>query len=130
MVPVVGHSQGMKDWKPPARIRPGEIELKLKALLSVLFLVTAFAPRVHAADPSNVTRATLRQAAGDTEAYQAPIALANGGIRDLFQLTGSDGVLDIPIIMGVPLIAAIAIVIGNLLADLVTPLIDPRIRLR
>jgi hypothetical protein len=27
------------------------------------------------------------QAAGDTEAYQAPIALANGGIRDLFQLT-------------------------------------------
>jgi zinc protease len=27
--------------------------------LSVLFLLTAFAPRVHAADPSNVTRATL-----------------------------------------------------------------------
>jgi peptide/nickel transport system permease protein len=38
--------------------------------------------------------------------------------------------VDIPIIMGVTLIAAIAIVIGNLLADLVTPLIDPRIRLR
>jgi zinc protease len=49
----------MKDWKLPARIRLGEIELKLKALLSVLFLLTAFAPRVHAADPSNVTRATL-----------------------------------------------------------------------
>jgi zinc protease len=49
----------MKDWKPPARIRLGEIELKLKALLSALFLLTAFAPRVHAADPSNVTRATL-----------------------------------------------------------------------
>jgi zinc protease len=49
----------MKDWKLPARIRPGEIELKLKALLSVLFLLTSFAPRVHAADPSNVTRATL-----------------------------------------------------------------------
>ena len=38
--------------------------------------------------------------------------------------------VDIPIIMGVTLVAAIAIVIGNLLADLVTPLIDPRIRLR
>ncbi len=38
--------------------------------------------------------------------------------------------LDIPIIMGVTLVAAVAIVIGNLLADLVTPLIDPRIRLR
>ncbi|HZT18733.1 MAG TPA: ABC transporter permease [Dongiaceae bacterium] len=38
--------------------------------------------------------------------------------------------IDIPIIMGVTLVAAVAIVIGNLLADLVTPLIDPRIRLR
>jgi len=38
--------------------------------------------------------------------------------------------LDLPIIMGVTLVAAIAIVLGNLLADLVTPLIDPRIRLR
>jgi len=38
--------------------------------------------------------------------------------------------IDIPIIMGVTLVAAIAIVIGNLIADLVTPLIDPRIRLR
>jgi zinc protease len=33
--------------------------LKFKALLSLLLLLTAFAPRVHAADPSNVTRATL-----------------------------------------------------------------------
>jgi len=38
--------------------------------------------------------------------------------------------VDIPIIMGVTLVAAIAIVIGNLLADLLAPLIDPRIRLR
>ncbi len=38
--------------------------------------------------------------------------------------------IDIPIIMGVTLVAAVAIVLGNLLADLVTPLIDPRIRLR
>ena len=38
--------------------------------------------------------------------------------------------VDIPIIMGVTLVAAVAIVIGNLLADLLTPLIDPRIRLR
>ncbi len=38
--------------------------------------------------------------------------------------------VDIPIIMGVTLVAATAIVLGNLLADLVTPLIDRRIRLR
>jgi len=37
---------------------------------------------------------------------------------------------DIPIIMGVTLTAAVFIVLGNLLADLVAPLIDPRIRLR
>lgn len=38
--------------------------------------------------------------------------------------------LDYPVIMGVTLVAAVAICLGNLLADLVTPLIDPRIRLR
>lgn len=38
--------------------------------------------------------------------------------------------VDIPIIMGVTLVSACAIVLGNLLADLVAPLIDPRIRLR
>lgn len=38
--------------------------------------------------------------------------------------------VDIPIIMGVTLVSACAIVLGNLLADLVTPFIDPRIRLR
>ncbi len=38
--------------------------------------------------------------------------------------------IDIPIIMGVTIVAAVAIVLGNLLADLVAPLIDPRIRLR
>ena len=38
--------------------------------------------------------------------------------------------IDIPIIMGVTLVAAVAIVIGNLLADLLAPLIDPRIALR
>lgn len=37
--------------------------------------------------------------------------------------------VDIPIIMGVTLVSALAIVIGNLLADLIAPLIDPRIRL-
>jgi peptide/nickel transport system permease protein len=37
---------------------------------------------------------------------------------------------DIPIIMGVTLTAAIFIVLGNLLADMIAPLIDPRIRLR
>ncbi|HEY3147874.1 MAG TPA: ABC transporter permease [Dongiaceae bacterium] len=38
--------------------------------------------------------------------------------------------IDIPIIMGVTLLSACAVVLGNLLADLVAPLIDPRIRLR
>ncbi len=36
--------------------------------------------------------------------------------------------VDIPIIMGVTLVSALAIVIGNLAADLIAPLIDPRIR--
>lgn len=38
--------------------------------------------------------------------------------------------VDIPIIMGVTLISSLAIVIGNLVADLMAPLIDPRIRAR
>lgn len=38
--------------------------------------------------------------------------------------------VDIPIIMGVTLVSACAIVLGNLVADLVAPLIDPRIRIR
>ena len=38
--------------------------------------------------------------------------------------------VDIPIIMGVTLVSALAIVLGNLLADILTPFIDPRIRLR
>jgi peptide/nickel transport system permease protein len=36
--------------------------------------------------------------------------------------------VDIPIIMGVTLVSALAIVIGNLLADIIAPFIDPRIR--
>lgn len=38
--------------------------------------------------------------------------------------------VDIPIIMGVTLTSALAIVAGNLLADLVAPFVDPRIRTR
>lgn len=38
--------------------------------------------------------------------------------------------VDIPIIMGVTLVSALFIVLGNLLADLVAPLIDPRIKLQ
>ena len=38
--------------------------------------------------------------------------------------------VDIPIIMGVTLVSAMAIVLGNLLADLITPFIDPRIKLK
>lgn len=38
--------------------------------------------------------------------------------------------IDIPIIMGVTLISAVAIVLGNLLADMIAPFIDPRIKLR
>ena len=38
--------------------------------------------------------------------------------------------LDIPVIMGVTIVAACFIVLGNLISDLIAPLIDPRIRLR
>jgi len=38
--------------------------------------------------------------------------------------------IDIPIIMGVTLVAACAIVLGNLIADIVAPFFDPRIKLR
>ncbi|TCM87100.1 ABC transporter permease [Rhodovulum steppense] len=38
--------------------------------------------------------------------------------------------VDIPIIMGVTLISACFIVLGNLLADLIAPLVDPRIKLK
>lgn len=38
--------------------------------------------------------------------------------------------VDIPIIMGVTLVSAIAIVIGNLVADLLAPFVDPRIKLK
>lgn len=38
--------------------------------------------------------------------------------------------VDIPIIVGVTLVAAVAIILGNLLADIVAPFIDPRIRLK
>lgn len=38
--------------------------------------------------------------------------------------------VDIPIIMGVTLVSAVAIVLGNLLADIIAPFVDPRIRIR
>ena len=38
--------------------------------------------------------------------------------------------IDIPIIMGVTLVSACFIVLGNLLADFVAPLVDPRIKLK
>lgn len=38
--------------------------------------------------------------------------------------------VDIPIIMGVTLVSALAIALGNLLADLLAPFIDPRIKLK
>ncbi len=38
--------------------------------------------------------------------------------------------VDVPIIMGVTLVSALAVVLGNLLADLAAPLLDPRIRAR
>lgn len=37
--------------------------------------------------------------------------------------------VDIPIIMGVTIVSAVAIVLGNLLADMVAPFVDPRIKL-
>ena len=38
--------------------------------------------------------------------------------------------VDVPIIMGVTLVSSLAIVLGNLLADAVAPVLDPRIRSR
>ena len=38
--------------------------------------------------------------------------------------------LDVPIIMGVTLVAAVGVVLGNLLADLAAPFVDPRIKLK
>ncbi|BDA86427.1 glutathione ABC transporter permease [Aureimonas sp. SA4125] len=38
--------------------------------------------------------------------------------------------VDLPIIMGVTLVSAVAIVLGNLLADLLAPFVDPRIKMR
>jgi peptide/nickel transport system permease protein len=38
--------------------------------------------------------------------------------------------IDIPIIMGVTIVTAFAVVLGNLAADLIAPMIDPRIKLR
>ena len=38
--------------------------------------------------------------------------------------------IDTPIIIGVTLVSAVGIVLGNLLADLAAPFIDPRIKLR
>jgi len=38
--------------------------------------------------------------------------------------------VDIPIIMGVTLVSACFIVLGNLLADFIAPLVDPRIKLK
>jgi len=38
--------------------------------------------------------------------------------------------VDIPIIMGVTLVSATAIVIGNLVADVISLLVDPRIKIR
>jgi peptide/nickel transport system permease protein len=37
--------------------------------------------------------------------------------------------IDIPVIMAITLVAAVAIVVSNLLVDLIAPLIDPRIRM-
>jgi peptide/nickel transport system permease protein len=38
--------------------------------------------------------------------------------------------IDIPIIMGVTIVTAFAVVLGNLAADVIAPMIDPRIKLR
>jgi len=38
------------------------------------------------------------------------------------------GLVDVPVILGVVLLSAVMIVLGNLLADLALPLFDPRVR--
>ena len=68
------------------------------------------------------------------------IGLFMGGIVVVESVFGWPGIgqlawqaiqrVDIPIIMGVTLVSACAIVLGNLLADIIVPFIDPRIKLR
>ena len=68
------------------------------------------------------------------------IGLFMGGIVVVESVFGWPGIgqlawqaiqrVDIPIIMGVTLVSACAIVLGNLLADIVAPFIDPRIKLQ
>ena len=68
------------------------------------------------------------------------IGLFMGGIVVVESVFGWPGIgqlawqaiqrVDIPIIMGVTLVSACAIVLGNLIADIVAPFIDPRIKLR
>ncbi|QPC88107.1 ABC transporter permease subunit [Mesorhizobium sp. NBSH29] len=68
------------------------------------------------------------------------IGLFMGGIVVVESVFGWPGIgqlawqaiqrVDIPIIMGVTIVSACAIILGNLLADIVTPFIDPRIKLR
>ena len=68
------------------------------------------------------------------------IGLFMGGIVVVESVFGWPGIgqlawqaiqrVDIPIIMGVTLVSAFAIVLGNLIADIVAPFIDPRIKLR
>jgi len=68
------------------------------------------------------------------------IGIFMGGLVGVESVFGCPGIgqlagqaiqrIDIPIIMGVTLISAVAIVLGNLLADMIAPFIDPRIKLR
>ena len=92
-------------------------------------------------DPGWQTFARMTRLAGEAIAAEAPgLPRVLGGIVVVESVFGWPGIgqlawqaiqrVDIPIIMGVTLVSAFAIVLGNLLADLVTPFIDPRIRLR
>jgi peptide/nickel transport system permease protein len=69
----------------------------------------------------------------DIGLFMSGIVVVEGvfGWPGIGQLTwAAIGQVDIPIIMAVTLLAATAVVLGNLLADLLAPLVDPRIKLR
>ena len=75
-----------------------------------------------------------------TEPEVRSIGIFMGGIVVVESVFGWPGIgqlawqaiqrVDIPIIMAVTLVSAVAIVLGNLLADLISPFIDPRIKLK
>ena len=99
--------------------------------------LTPVAPSTGAAEPVAAADETTRR----RDAWEGPLLFVLvAGIVVVESVFGWPGIgqlawqaiqrVDIPIIMGVTIVSACAIILGNLLADIVAPFIDPRIKLR